>query len=57
MSFGYDVYVMILLKILILSKIIRLTSYLKLTIKTNESHYIYTNTSKSHLSFDHESVT
>ena len=34
-SFGCDVSVMILLRILILSKIITLTSYLKLTIKTN----------------------
>ena len=40
MSFGYDVSVMILLRILILSKIITLT-YLKLTIKTNRPHYIY----------------
>ena len=44
MSFGYDVSVMILLRILILSKIITLTSYLKLTIKTNELHYIYNHT-------------
>ena len=36
MSFGYDVSVMILL-----NKIITLTSYLKLTIKTNKPHYIY----------------
>ena len=45
MSFGYDVSVMILLRILILSKIITLSNiinYLKLTIKTNEPHYIYT---------------
>ena len=42
LSFGYDVSVMILLRILILSKIITLTSYLKLTITTNEpSHIIY----------------
>ena len=40
MSFGYDVSVMIVLRILILSKIITLTSYLKLTIKTNKPHYI-----------------
>ena len=52
MSFGYDVSLMILLRILILSKIIILTSYLKLTIKTNKPHYI-----QSHLNFDHESVT
>ena len=41
MSFGYGVSVMILLRILILSKIIALISYLKLTIKTNKPHYIY----------------
>ena len=40
-EFGYDVSVMILLRILILSKIITPTSYLKLTIKTNELRYIY----------------
>ena len=40
MSFGYDASVMILLRILILNKIITLASYLKLTIKTNEPHYI-----------------
>ena len=53
MSFGYDVSVMILLRILILSKIITLTSYLKLTIKTNKPYYII----QSQLNFDHESVT
>ena len=54
MSYGYDVFLMNLLRMLILSKIITLTSYLKLTIKTNEPHYIYV---QSHLNFDHERVT
>ena len=54
MSFGYDVPVMILLRMLILSKITTLTSYLKLTIKSNEPHYTCI---QSHLKSDHESVT
>ena len=41
MSFGYEVSVMILLRMLIINKIITLTSHLKLTIKTNKPYYIY----------------